>query len=60
MNRWAYDVASEQIKSLHEEARTATLVPFDGASADGKAAHHLGTPTRPLAETDDLPAYSQH
>lgn len=26
MNRWAYDVASEQIKSLHEEARIATLV----------------------------------
>ena len=25
MNRWAYDVASEQIKSLHEEARIATL-----------------------------------
>ena len=26
MNRWAYDVALEQLKSLHEEARVATLV----------------------------------
>ena len=26
MNRWAYDIASEQLKSLHEEARIATLV----------------------------------
>ncbi len=25
MNRWAYDVVLEQIKSLHEEARVATL-----------------------------------
>ncbi len=59
MNRWAYDVASEQIKSLHEEARTATLVRSMVRARMARLlttwAHRLD----PSLETGDLPAHFQ-